>query len=59
MKIERNLILKKFDRQGIAHSHQSEETRVWHKRDGKWQNVHLHRSFPVSQSGDNQFDPSK
>lgn len=38
--------LKNFDRQGIAHSHQSEETRVWHKRDGKWQNVHLHRSGP-------------
>ncbi|XP_069487127.1 calcium/calmodulin-dependent protein kinase type II subunit delta isoform X3 [Ambystoma mexicanum] len=23
---------------------QSEETRVWHRRDGKWQNVHFHRS---------------
>ncbi|KAG5680153.1 hypothetical protein PVAND_009678 [Polypedilum vanderplanki] len=34
------------DKQGIAHSHQSEETRIWHKRDNKWQNVHLHRSGP-------------
>ncbi|XP_065348764.1 calcium/calmodulin-dependent protein kinase type II alpha chain isoform X11 [Cloeon dipterum] len=32
------------DRQGQAHTQQSEETRVWHKRDGKWQNVHFHRS---------------
>ncbi|XP_072442064.1 calcium/calmodulin-dependent protein kinase type II subunit delta isoform X9 [Chiloscyllium punctatum] len=23
---------------------QTEETRVWHRRDGKWQNVHFHRS---------------
>ncbi|XP_059489093.1 calcium/calmodulin-dependent protein kinase type II alpha chain isoform X3 [Neocloeon triangulifer] len=33
-----------IDRQGQAHTQQSEETRVWHKRDGKWQNVHFHRS---------------
>lgn len=31
-------------RQGVAHSSQCEETRVWHKRDNKWQNVHFHRS---------------
>lgn len=24
---------------GSSHSQQSEESRVWHKRDGKWQNV--------------------
>ncbi|CRL02127.1 CLUMA_CG015141, isoform A [Clunio marinus] len=47
------------DKQGIAHSHQSEETRVWQKRDGKWQNIHIHRSFPVNQTGNVQFDPSK
>ncbi|KAL7035526.1 hypothetical protein ACKWTF_008426 [Chironomus riparius] len=47
------------DKQGIAHSHQSEETRIWNKRDGKWQNVHLHRSFPVNQTNETQFDPSK
>ncbi|XP_052119876.1 calcium/calmodulin-dependent protein kinase type II alpha chain isoform X25 [Frankliniella occidentalis] len=33
-----------MDKQGQAHTHQSEETRVWHKRDNKWQNVHFHRS---------------
>ncbi|XP_054266306.1 calcium/calmodulin-dependent protein kinase type II alpha chain isoform X6 [Macrosteles quadrilineatus] len=33
-----------MDKQGIAHSSQCEETRVWHKRDNKWQNVHFHRS---------------
>ncbi|KAK6633922.1 hypothetical protein RUM43_001521 [Polyplax serrata] len=33
-----------MDKQGQAHTKQSEETRVWHKRDNKWQNVHFHRS---------------
>lgn len=33
-----------IDKEGHAHTHQSEETRVWHKRDNKWQNVHFHRS---------------
>ncbi|KAK9506806.1 hypothetical protein O3M35_008673 [Rhynocoris fuscipes] len=33
-----------IDKQGIAHSSQCEETRVWHKKDSKWQNVHFHRS---------------
>ncbi|GAB6018835.1 hypothetical protein CHUAL_000496 [Chamberlinius hualienensis] len=33
-----------MDRSGIAHTHQSEETRIWHRRDGKWQHVHFHRS---------------
>uniref|UniRef100_A0A0A9X7D4 calcium/calmodulin-dependent protein kinase n=1 Tax=Lygus hesperus TaxID=30085 RepID=A0A0A9X7D4_LYGHE len=32
------------DKQGMAHSCQCEETRVWHKKDNKWQNVHFHRS---------------
>ncbi|XP_044011094.1 calcium/calmodulin-dependent protein kinase type II alpha chain isoform X5 [Aphidius gifuensis] len=32
------------DKQGIAHTQQSEESRVWHKKDNKWQNVHFHRS---------------
>ncbi|XP_024225887.1 calcium/calmodulin-dependent protein kinase type II alpha chain isoform X28 [Bombus vosnesenskii] len=34
-----------MDKQGVAHTHQSEESRVWHKRDNKWQNVHFHRSM--------------
>ncbi|XP_045465163.1 calcium/calmodulin-dependent protein kinase type II alpha chain isoform X13 [Harmonia axyridis] len=33
-----------LDKQGQAHTHQSEESRVWHKKDNKWQNVHFHRS---------------
>ncbi|XP_065160792.1 calcium/calmodulin-dependent protein kinase type II alpha chain isoform X3 [Atheta coriaria] len=33
-----------MDKHGQAHTHQSEESRVWHKRDHKWQNVHFHRS---------------
>ncbi|CAO1402984.1 unnamed protein product [Diamesa hyperborea] len=36
------------DKQGLAHTHQSEETRVWQKRESKWQNVHIHRSGPTS-----------
>ncbi|XP_051792350.1 calcium/calmodulin-dependent protein kinase type II subunit beta isoform X18 [Erpetoichthys calabaricus] len=32
------------DGQGRPRSSQSEETRVWHRRDGKWQNVHFHCS---------------
>jgi len=31
-------------RSGVPHSQQSEVTRVWLKRDGKWQNVHVHSS---------------
>ncbi|KAJ6217425.1 hypothetical protein RDWZM_008582 [Blomia tropicalis] len=33
-----------IDKQGIPHSQQSEETRVWLRKEGKWQNCHLHRS---------------
>nr|XP_021331904.1 calcium/calmodulin-dependent protein kinase type II subunit beta isoform X14 [Danio rerio] len=32
------------DGQGRPRSSQSEETRVWHRRDSKWQNVHFHCS---------------
>ncbi|XP_014299751.1 calcium/calmodulin-dependent protein kinase type II alpha chain isoform X8 [Microplitis demolitor] len=32
------------DKQGVAHTQQSEESRVWQKKDNKWQNVHFHRS---------------
>ncbi|XP_066570377.1 calcium/calmodulin-dependent protein kinase type II subunit beta isoform X7 [Amia ocellicauda] len=32
------------DAQGRPRSSQSEETRVWHRRDSKWQNVHFHCS---------------
>ncbi|KAM9087493.1 calcium/calmodulin-dependent protein kinase type II subunit delta isoform X6 [Eschrichtius robustus] len=33
-----------MDGSGMPKTTQSEETRVWHRRDGKWQNVHFHRS---------------
>ncbi|XP_063753351.1 calcium/calmodulin-dependent protein kinase (CaM kinase) II beta 1 isoform X26 [Eleginops maclovinus] len=32
------------DNQGRPRSSQSEETRVWHRRDSKWQNIHFHCS---------------
>ncbi|XP_062411115.1 calcium/calmodulin-dependent protein kinase type II subunit beta isoform X9 [Sardina pilchardus] len=32
------------DGQGRPRSSQSEETRVWHRREAKWQNVHFHCS---------------
>uniref|UniRef100_A0A672SV62 calcium/calmodulin-dependent protein kinase n=1 Tax=Sinocyclocheilus grahami TaxID=75366 RepID=A0A672SV62_SINGR len=33
-----------MDGSGIPRTMQSEETRVWHRRDGKWLNIHFHRS---------------
>uniref|UniRef100_A0A672IMK6 calcium/calmodulin-dependent protein kinase n=1 Tax=Salarias fasciatus TaxID=181472 RepID=A0A672IMK6_SALFA len=33
-----------MDTGGMPRTMQSEETRVWHRRDGKWQNIHFHRS---------------
>ncbi|CAL9700283.1 unnamed protein product [Knipowitschia caucasica] len=33
-----------MDGNGMPRTMQSEETRVWHRRDGKWQNIHFHRS---------------
>uniref|UniRef100_A0A668UG03 calcium/calmodulin-dependent protein kinase n=1 Tax=Oreochromis aureus TaxID=47969 RepID=A0A668UG03_OREAU len=33
-----------IDSNGTPRTAQSEETRVWHRRDGKWQIVHFHRS---------------
>lgn len=33
-----------LDAQGRPRTSQSEETRVWHRREGKWQNVHFHGS---------------
>ncbi|XP_075472691.1 calcium/calmodulin-dependent protein kinase type II subunit delta isoform X11 [Ascaphus truei] len=33
-----------MDGTGMPKTMQSEETRVWHRHDGKWQNVHFHRS---------------
>ncbi|XP_060576356.1 calcium/calmodulin-dependent protein kinase type II subunit delta-like isoform X5 [Ruditapes philippinarum] len=33
-----------IDKDGLPATKQSEETRVWQRKDGKWQNVHFHRS---------------
>uniref|UniRef100_UPI00358E7833 calcium/calmodulin-dependent protein kinase type II delta chain isoform X4 n=1 Tax=Myxine glutinosa TaxID=7769 RepID=UPI00358E7833 len=33
-----------LDGSGIPRTQQSEETRVWQRRDGRWRNVHFHRS---------------
>ncbi|XP_069741479.1 calcium/calmodulin-dependent protein kinase type II subunit gamma isoform X1 [Narcine bancroftii] len=33
-----------IDGQGRPRTTQSEETRVWHRREGKWQNIHFHCS---------------
>lgn len=32
------------DFNGMPRTMQSEETRIWHRRDSKWQNIHFHRS---------------
>ena len=32
------------DAAGKPRTAQSEETRVWQRRDAKWQNIHFHRS---------------
>ncbi|CAF1332699.1 unnamed protein product, partial [Didymodactylos carnosus] len=43
------LLLQYLDKNGQAQSLRTEETRVWHKKDARWQCVHLHRSGqPIS-----------
>ncbi|XP_055355301.1 calcium/calmodulin-dependent protein kinase type II subunit alpha-like [Paramacrobiotus metropolitanus] len=37
-------LIQSIDESGAAASQSFEETRVWHKRDGRWQLVHFHRS---------------
>lgn len=39
-----------LDKVGIPHTQSAEETRIWHRRDGRWQNVHLHRSTAAHSS---------
>lgn len=34
-----------MDRDATAKTVQHEETRVWHKKNGRWVNVHCHRSI--------------
>ncbi|XP_026817304.1 calcium/calmodulin-dependent protein kinase type II alpha chain isoform X18 [Rhopalosiphum maidis] len=51
------ILVQYIDKQGVPRSHQYEETRVWHRRDNKWQNVHSHRSASVA-STNSAFSPS-
>ncbi|KAG9339826.1 hypothetical protein JZ751_022504 [Albula glossodonta] len=37
-------ITQYIDTNGMPRTAQSEETRIWHRRDSKWQIVHFHRS---------------
>jgi calcium/calmodulin-dependent protein kinase (CaM kinase) II len=38
-------VTQSIDKQGVPHTDQSEETRIWHRRDNsRWVNVHYHRS---------------
>ncbi|CAF2086695.1 unnamed protein product [Rotaria magnacalcarata] len=43
------LLLQFLDRNGQPQSVRTEETRIWHKKDSRWQCVHFHRSgMPVA-----------
>nr|XP_022319400.1 calcium/calmodulin-dependent protein kinase type II delta chain-like isoform X20 [Crassostrea virginica] len=37
-----------IDMNGLPAEKQVEETRVWQRKDGKWQNIHIHRSENLS-----------
>lgn len=37
-------VTQTLDKQGHAFTSQSEETRIWQRREGRWYNVHFHRS---------------
>jgi calcium/calmodulin-dependent protein kinase (CaM kinase) II len=37
-------VTQTLDKQGHAFTSQSEETRIWQRKDGRWTNVHFHRS---------------
>jgi calcium/calmodulin-dependent protein kinase (CaM kinase) II len=37
-------VTQTLDKQGVPTTSQSEETRIWQRRDGRWVNVHFHRS---------------
>jgi len=47
-------VVQSIDKTGIPHTEQSEETRIWHRRDGRWVNVHFHRSAALV-SGPHQY----
>lgn len=37
-------VIQSIDKQGLAHTQQTEETRIFQKKEGRWLNVHCHRS---------------
>lgn len=41
-------VTQTLDKQGHAFTSQSEETRIWQRKDGRWTNVHFHRSNSTS-----------
>jgi len=43
-------VTQTIDKNGLPHTHQSEETRIWHRRDARWVNVHFHRSIATADS---------
>ncbi|CAF0923338.1 unnamed protein product [Adineta ricciae] len=53
------LLLQYMDRNGQPQSVRTEETRVWHKKDTRWQCVHFHRSgMPVASAIKSSFTTS-
>jgi len=39
-------LTQKLNDAGVPVTSPMEETRVWHRRDGRWRHVHFHRSAP-------------
>ena len=37
-------LVQQVDSAGQPRTHRFEETRVWHRQDGRWRHVHFHRS---------------
>ncbi|CAF0852450.1 unnamed protein product [Rotaria sp. Silwood1] len=53
------LLLQYIDRNGQPQSVRTEETRVWHKKDSRWQCVHFHRSgMPIATAIKSSFPPA-
>ncbi|CAF0847884.1 unnamed protein product [Rotaria sordida] len=50
------LLVQYIDRNGQPQSIRTEETRVWHKKDSRWQCVHFHRSgMPIATAVKSSF----
>ncbi|CRL03223.1 CLUMA_CG016219, isoform A [Clunio marinus] len=45
-----------LDKHNQTHTHQSEETRVWQRKDDKWRCIHLHRSYIGNQGSMTPFE---